>query len=282
MSRGWRRRDFVKLALGSMAGAAMIPVGGRLLENRGGGAPDGARAAAARPGLPPRTVGLRTLGGDFVFDPVGLRIEAGERVVWLNVGDFHTVSAFHPDNANLLPGEVPLRIPEGAESFHSGMLGLTGGTQFEREFPVEGVYDYFCQPHYSFGMVGRLIVGAPGDGPAVTRPISELNEASREQMPSVSRIMGPAGRTHEWAARLNGLLYLRANGEPTDGAVEAIRAGIAEDQTLSSLLVDAGASGEFDAAIEEALADAGGIGYEDLVGRLDAAKTVLKRAAEAT
>jgi acetylornithine deacetylase/succinyl-diaminopimelate desuccinylase-like protein len=49
-------------------------------------------------------VGLRSLGGDFAFDPPGLQIEPGDGVHWLNIGDFHTVSAFHPAHARLLPG----------------------------------------------------------------------------------------------------------------------------------------------------------------------------------
>jgi hypothetical protein len=28
---------------------------------------------------------------------------------------------------------------------------------------VPGVYDYFCLPHEQAGMVGRIVVGAPGD-----------------------------------------------------------------------------------------------------------------------
>lgn len=85
-------------------------------------------------------------------------------------GGLPTVTAFHPDNAALIPNPVPLRMPERAASYHSGMLGLTAGTQFTHRFEIEGVYDYFCQPHYSFGMVGRVLVGEAVDGPALDRP----------------------------------------------------------------------------------------------------------------
>ena len=66
-------------------------------------------------GLPPRVVGMRSLGGSFRYDPVGLHVEAGDEVRWLNMGDFHTVSAFHPENADLVEADIPLRIPEGQQ-----------------------------------------------------------------------------------------------------------------------------------------------------------------------
>ncbi|NIP58217.1 MAG: hypothetical protein GWM92_06395, partial [Gemmatimonadetes bacterium] len=194
------RRSFI-------AHLAAAPLGAALLagDRRPGAARQ--RASAA---LPPRVVGLRTMGGDFRFDPPGLRLEPGADLIWLNMGDFHTASAFHPENARLLGGDVPLRIPEGAESWHSGMLGLTAGTEFEHTFRVAGVYDYFCQPHYGFGMVGRLIVGEPRGGPG-TRPMEGVPQAVRDAMPDADEIMGPRGRGWEWASRINGTLWLRAH-----------------------------------------------------------------------
>ena len=123
---------------------------------------DAARDTGSGPNaadLPPRTVALRTQGGAFRFDPGGLWLQPGSSLTWLNMGDFHTTTAFHPANSKLVGGKLPLRIPARAEPWHSGMLGLDAGTQYERRFMLEGVYDYLCQPHYGFGMVGRLVVG---------------------------------------------------------------------------------------------------------------------------
>ena len=78
--------------------------------------------------LPPRVVALRTFGGDFRFEPVGLLVEPGTSVIWLNMGDFPTTTAFHPDNDALLSGGVPPRIPDGAGAWLSGSLGLPAGT----------------------------------------------------------------------------------------------------------------------------------------------------------
>lgn len=176
--------------------------------------------------LPPRTVGLRSLGGDFRFDPPGLRITPGEAITWLNIGDFHTVTAFHPANAELFPGEIPRRIPQGAESFHSGMLGLDAGTRFTHGFGPAGVYDYFCQPHYGFGMVGRVVAGDRSS--ADPAPASQLVEAARRQLPTVEEIFGPRGGSFEWASRINGVLLLRAERDAgVASRVRALRAALA-------------------------------------------------------
>ena len=271
-----KRRDFLRTVGVLAAGAATAP---RYLQ-------DVARVTLRRSAelegndkLPQRTIGLRSLGGDFRFDPAGLRIERGGRVVWLNMGDFHTTSAFHPDNSRLLEGDVPLRIPRGAKPWHSGMLGLDAGTEFEHTFEIEGVYDYFCQPHYGFGMVGRIIVTGPNVGPIVGRPLSELNEPSRKAMPEVEEIMGPGGRTFEWMARINGLLLLRAHDEPLESAVSAVSTAIDEDEELGTLLAEARVESEFHDRLDSLASAATGTGdYESLLSRADAVKEVLHRA----
>ena len=261
---------------GAIAGLGLIGTGLRLRSGRAGSIAEGdADDELGR--RPPRVVGLRTSGGNFRFDPVGLRIEPGTSVIWLNMGDFHSSTAFHPDHSHLLGGHVPLRIPEGAEPWHSGMLGLMDGTEYEHTFTAEGVYDYFCQPHYLFGMVGRIIVGAEGGGPVpVARPRSGLPEVARGTMPSVELIMGPAGRAFEWSARLNGVLYLIASGEEATPSARRAQSGMGRDAGLQDLVAAADPRGTLAAAMGgfvegvEAAAD-----YEDLVARSDAVKSKL-------
>lgn len=265
------RREF-------LAAAGAIPLLGSrtLLRTLPGEEGPGRAASPAR--LPPRAVGLRTRGGNFRFDPEGLRIEPGETLRWLNMGDFHTTTAFHPDHADLVGGDLPLRIPEDADPWHSGMLGLTAGSRFEHTFQVSGVHDYLCQPHYNFGMVGRVVVGEPRSGPG-TLPLDGLPEAARENMPSVERILGPEGRAFEWASRLNGVLFrLSEEGEAT-GAAEAVREGVAGDDVLDRHL-GADRSERFLQAVDSfAEGVESDVGYEALVGRADRAKQVLRRAA---
>ena len=279
-SNSCNRREFLTAASGVLpgigllaaAGAPMVPWLEHFRQRR--------QTNPAK--LPPRVVALRTLGGDFRFEPVGLLIEPGTSVIWLNMGDFHTTTAFHPDNDALLSGGVPLRIPEGAESWHSGILGLTAGTQFEHRFQVEGVYDYFCQPHYHFGMVGRIVVGGARGGPAIRRPLAELPEPAQRQMPPVESVTMQAGRAFEWMARLNGLLYLIANEIDPGPAAVRVAQDMRGDQTLQHLLIRAGVRLELEAAVagftESVVATAD---YEALVGQADVAKRLLENARKA-
>ncbi len=95
--------------------------------------------------------------------------------------------------------------------------------------------------------------------------------------------MGRRGRTFEWAARINGLLLLRAHGEPVNGAARRVREGAATDDALQSALRDASQTRHFDtklAGLLKAIADEAG--YEALVARADEAKRVLRRAHGAT
>ena len=274
-SNSYNRREFLTAASWVLPGIGMLAPGGAHIVPWVEHFRPRRQAGTAK--LPPRVVALRTVGGDFRFEPAGLLIEPGTSLIWLNMGDFHTTTAFHPDNDELLPGGVPPRIPEGAESWHSGLLGLTAGTQFEHRFEVEGVYDYFCQPHYNFGMVGRIIVGRPHGGPAMQRPLSELPEPAQRQMPSVEIIANRAGRTFEWVARLNGVLYLIANGVDAGPAAVRVVQEMREDAALQQLLSEAGTQPELEEAVGRFTESvAANSDYEALVGQADVAKRLLE------
>ncbi|MBI4444012.1 MAG: hypothetical protein HY649_11650 [Acidobacteria bacterium] len=119
-------------------------------------------------------VGLNYALGQYFFDPIGLYIPKGRKVLWefpyatggggalMGV----TVTAFHPDNEN-----HELRIPETAQPFDSGPLNeqSQGWVRFEWTFDVEGTYDFYSAGHEVLGMVGRIVVGSPG-GPAEKFP----------------------------------------------------------------------------------------------------------------
>jgi plastocyanin len=98
-----------------------------------------------------------TDGSHVWFDPIGIRIEPGQTIRWINLdpGNSHTATAYHPKNS-----ERPLRIPEGAQSWNSDYL--LPNESFAVTLTVEGVYDFYCVPHEHAGMVGRIIVGQPG------------------------------------------------------------------------------------------------------------------------
>lgn len=113
------------------------------------------------------TVQMVTDGDEFIFDPIGVAIEPGTTVEWVLESGSHSSTAYED------------RIPDGAEAWDSGTLSETGAS-FSHTFETEGTYDYFCTPHKTLGMVGRLVVGEPG-GPAEGSmpPDGEVPESQR-------------------------------------------------------------------------------------------------------
>ncbi|MDZ7801232.1 MAG: plastocyanin/azurin family copper-binding protein [Trueperaceae bacterium] len=119
--------------------------------------------------------------GVYYFDPVGLHVEPGTTIRFVNVRDVHNTLSYSEDNGK------PQRIPDGADGWASPMFTEEGGT-FEVTLSEEGVYDYFCQPHEALGMVGRIVVGDPEAFPA--RDPGELQfDAAADALPSVDAIM---------------------------------------------------------------------------------------------
>jgi plastocyanin len=132
---------------------------------------------------------VQTSAGDAYFDPAGVRIAAGDTVRWVQVSGFHSVTAYHPGNDN-----HELRIPASAQPWDSDILLADypkRGSTFEHTFTVPGVYDYFCRPHEMAGMVGRIVVGDPGDGPG-TRPFGYAPGKHWKPVPEVAQKVFPA------------------------------------------------------------------------------------------
>ena len=169
---------------------AVLRIGGLLLAGL-------AAPAALRPVRAGGVVEIRlrsdTLGTKVWFDPIGLLIEPGQTVRWVNEANVHTSTAYHPAN----DGHA-LRIPEAAEPWDSGYL-VEPGDRFEVTLTVPGVYDYFCAPHEAAGMVGRIIVGRPvgpgtlpfdyfEDDPA-TRHWRPVPRAAQATFPAIEAIM---------------------------------------------------------------------------------------------
>ena len=117
-------------------------------------------------------IAMLTDGSDYLFDPIGLFVEPGTTVTWVIESDVHSTTAYTAEN----PGSEVRRIPDDADGWNSGTLSEEGA-EFSHTFEVEGTYDYYCIPHKSLGMVGRLVVGQPsgytGDPPDGPVPAEE-------------------------------------------------------------------------------------------------------------
>jgi plastocyanin len=164
----------------------MSPTRRRVLQIGGGmlaGLAVPAGSSAAEP-LEIRMVGNAD-GSDVWFDPIGIRVEPGRAIRWINLdaGNSHTATAYHP---RLF--DRPLRIPPDAEPWHSDYL--LPNESFSVRLTVEGVYDYFCVPHEHAGMVGRIVVGrAPAPPPRTSHDGEQIPEAAARALPSVDDIL---------------------------------------------------------------------------------------------
>jgi plastocyanin len=86
----------------------------------------------------------------FTFLPADITIQMGDTVRWTMAGPFHTVT----DSPSL-----------GAPLFDTAILPTGGVFEFTFDEAAiaqsprpNGVYDYFCTPHVSFGMIGSVTV----------------------------------------------------------------------------------------------------------------------------
>lgn len=122
-------------------------------------------AALALPPLQARAGGIAEIamtgtgdGARVWFDPVGLHVVPGQAIRWTNrdPSNVHTATAYHPAN-----DDHPLRIPREAKPWDSGFIFLD--QTFSVVLTRPGIYDYYCIPHEMAGMVGRIVVGRPGD-----------------------------------------------------------------------------------------------------------------------
>lgn len=92
------------------------------------------------------------------FAPRGLAVSTGTVIRFVNrdPGNSHTSTAYHPD----IYGRTR-RMPAAATPWDSDFL--LPGESFEVTLTSPGVYDFYCIPHEMAAMVGRIVVGEPGD-----------------------------------------------------------------------------------------------------------------------
>lgn len=113
-----------------------------------GGAPT--TTTTTLPGGTMRTVTVGP-GGSFRFDPQSITIHVGETVRWRWDSPGHDVvsgSGGAADGRFCSPNDG---------NCNATPTSNTGAT-YEHTFTEAGTFPYFCRPHFSFGMTGRVIV----------------------------------------------------------------------------------------------------------------------------
>jgi plastocyanin len=94
------------------------------------------------------------------FDPESVTVSVGETVTWTNdEAEAHTVTAYQdelPDGAGYWASGGATSEEEARDRIADGLLAPDDA--FEASFSEPGTYEYFCIPHESEGMTGRVVV----------------------------------------------------------------------------------------------------------------------------
>lgn len=83
---------------------------------------------------------------NFFFDPESVSIDQGDTIMWFSVEGNHT-------STSGLDG-----VPDGY--WDSGLL--SPGQSYSFVFDTVGTFDYYCTPHWTFGMAGVVMVNPTG------------------------------------------------------------------------------------------------------------------------
>ena len=139
------------------------------------------------------TVRMVTTETGFHFEPHVARVTPGGTVTFVNESGAHTATAYHPDY------DLPLRMPEGAAPWDTGLL-TEAGAEVDHTFETEGVYQYYCVPHEDMGMIAAIIVGEPDphDQPGLEPPGERFSGRAAEKIESLNEMCNEAlGHTHD-------------------------------------------------------------------------------------
>jgi len=94
-----------------------------------------------------------TMNDQFRYVPETITIAKGTTVEWKNTSASpHTVT----DDPSKAQNKANAVLPSGAEPWDSEMIDP--GKSYTHTFTVAGDYTYFCIPHESLGMVGKIKV----------------------------------------------------------------------------------------------------------------------------
>ena len=95
-------------------------------------------------------------GANFLYEPAYLTIKVGTTVKWINVSGEEGPRHTSTDDAEWETPQTPAILPPGAEKWRSGFL--RNGESATHKFTVPGKYQYFCETHGQYGMLGTITV----------------------------------------------------------------------------------------------------------------------------
>ncbi len=152
--RGKKKRAMLALSGNAVAERGSRPARDRdkfvLLCQRSVACLGGPTTTTTLPGLAATTVTVGP-GGELRFDPQSLTVHVGETVRWHWASGGHSVVSGTPGNSD---GRFCSTDDRGC-----GNAPVSGaGTSYDHTFTEAGTFQYFCGPHGSFGMTGRVIV----------------------------------------------------------------------------------------------------------------------------
>jgi halocyanin-like protein len=95
--------------------------------------------------------------------------KTGQKEVTVKVGSGSSGHAFKPAAVHVSPGTKVTwewtgsggahNVVSDADKFKSGAPVAKAGTTFSHTFEKDGIYNYYCDPHQSLGMLGSVAVG---------------------------------------------------------------------------------------------------------------------------
>jgi len=86
------------------------------------------------------------------FVPATVCLKVGGTITWKNTGTvLHTVT----DESSLAASAADAAVPSGATGWNHS---LPPGSSWTLKFTVAGLYKYFCIPHETLGMLGKITV----------------------------------------------------------------------------------------------------------------------------
>jgi plastocyanin len=125
---------------------------------------------------------------NFEFSPKELSITVGDTVVWKNVSGMHNVDG------------LMTTYPSNPESFGND---VSSGWTYSHVFNIAGTYDYRCDPHFSLGMTGEIIVEGTAAGFNKINTVNAENQVLLYPIPAADFVTIDLSSTGEKFERIS-------------------------------------------------------------------------------